>query len=108
MMKVVNYFYLSPNKYHQIFYRKGDSIRAVISSVEIVNNRLCSLLRKTFRVRNSEVFDGFSVVKGIARVKSKVAVESYDDRIDPVGTCVVLRVRINGVVRELKNENIDL
>jgi N utilization substance protein A len=102
------------------FYRKGDSIRAVISSVEIVNNRLYvslsrtsnKFLEKLFESEIPEVFDGLVIVKGIAReagVKSKVAVESYDDRIDPVGTCVGSKgSRINGVVRELKNENIDI
>jgi N utilization substance protein A len=102
------------------FYRKGDSIRAVISSVEIVNNRLYvslsrtsnKFLEKLFELEIPEVFDGLVIVKGIAReagVKSKVAVESYDDRIDPVGTCVGAKgSRINGVVRELKNENIDI
>jgi hypothetical protein len=78
MMKVVNYFYLSPNKYHQI-YRKGDSIRAVISSVEIVNNRLYVSFQEllinfeNFRVRNSEVFDGLVLCQ--AR-KQGVPVES--------------------------------
>jgi N utilization substance protein A len=102
------------------FYRKGDSIRAVISSVEIANNRLYvslsrtsnKFLEKLFELEIPEVFDGLVIVKGIAReagVKSKVAVESYDDRIDPVGTCVGAKgSRINGVVRELKNENIDI
>ena len=102
------------------FYRKGDSIRAVISSVEIINNRLYvslsrtsnKFLEKLFELEIPEVFDGLVIVKGIAReagVKSKVAVESYDDRIDAVGTCIGSKgSKINGVVRELKNENIDV
>jgi N utilization substance protein A len=85
-----------------------------------VNNKLSVLLSRTsprfleklFEQEIPEVFDGLITVKSIAReagIKSKVAVESYDDRIDPVGTCVGARgSRINGVVRELKNENIDI
>jgi N utilization substance protein A len=102
------------------FFRKGDSVRAVVSAVEIRNNNLCVILSRTsnkfleklFELEIPEVFDGLVTVKGIARepgVKSKVAVESYDDRIDPVGTCVGSKgSRINGVVRELKSENIDI
>jgi N utilization substance protein A len=102
------------------FFRKGDSVRAIVSSVEIRNNNLCVILSRTsnkfleklFELEIPEVFDGLVTVKGIARepgVKSKVAVESYDDRIDPVGTCVGSKgSRINGVVRELKSENIDI
>lgn len=102
------------------FFRKGDSVRAIVSSVEIRNNNLYVILSRTsnkfleklFELEIPEVFDGLVSVKGIARepgVKSKVAVESYDDRIDPVGTCVGSKgSRINGVVRELKSENIDI
>ncbi len=102
------------------FFRKGDSVRAIVSSVEIRNNNLYVILSRTsnkfleklFELEIPEVFDGLVTVKGIARepgVKSKVAVESYDDRIDPVGTCVGSKgSRINGVVRELKSENIDI
>lgn len=102
------------------FFRKGDSVRAVVSSVEIRNNNLYVILSRTsnrfleklFELEIPEVFDGLITVKGIARepgIKSKVAVESYDDRIDPVGTCVGSKgSRINGVVRELKSENIDI
>lgn len=102
------------------FFRKGDSVRAVVSHVEVRNNNLYVILSRTsnkfleklFELEIPEVFDGLIIVKGIAReagVKSKVAVESYDDRIDPVGTCVGSKgSRIHGVVRELKNENIDI
>jgi N utilization substance protein A len=102
------------------FFRKGDSVRAIISSVEMRNNNIVILLSRTsneflekvFEMEIPEVFDGLITVKAITRepgVKAKVAVESYDDRIDPVGTCVGTKgSRINAVVRELRNEHIDV
>jgi N utilization substance protein A len=102
------------------FFRKGDSVRAIISSVEMRNNNIVILLSRTsneflekvFEMEIPEVFDGLITIKGITRepgVKAKVAVESYDDRIDPVGTCVGTKgSRINAVVRELRNEHIDV
>jgi N utilization substance protein A len=102
------------------FFRKGDSVRAIISSVEMRNNNIVILLSRTsneflekvFEMEIPEVFDGLITIKGITRepgVKAKVAVESYDDRIDPVGTCVGTKgSRINSVVRELRNEHIDI
>jgi N utilization substance protein A len=102
------------------FFRKGDSVRAVISAVEMRNNNIVILLTRTsneflekvFEMEIPEVFDGLITIKGITRepgVKAKVAVESYDDRIDPVGTCVGTKgSRINSVVRELRNEHIDI
>jgi len=102
------------------FFRKGDSVRSIISGVEMRNNNIVILLSRTsneflekvFEMEIPEVFDGLITVKGITRepgVKAKVAVESYDDRIDPVGTCVGTKgSRINAVVRELRNEHIDI
>jgi len=102
------------------YFRKGDSVRAVISAVEMRNNNIVILLTRTsnlflekvFEMEIPEVFDGLITVKAITRepgVKAKVAVESYDDRIDPVGTCVGTKgSRINSVVRELRNEHIDI
>ena len=102
------------------FFRKGDSVRAIISGVEMRNNNIVILLSRTsneflekvFEMEIPEVFDGLITVKAITRepgFKAKVAVESYDDRIDPVGTCVGTKgSRINSVVRELKNEHIDI
>jgi N utilization substance protein A len=102
------------------FFRKGDSVRAIISGVEMRNNNIFILLSRTsnkflekiFEIEIPEVFDGLITIKASTRepgVKAKVAVESYDDRIDPVGTCVGVKgSRINPVVRELRNENIDI
>lgn len=102
------------------FFRKGDSVRAIISGVEMRNNNIVILLSRTsneflekvFEMEIPEVFDGLITVKAITRepgFKAKVAVESYDDRIDPVGACVGTKgSRINSVVRELKNEHIDI
>lgn len=102
------------------FFRKGDSVRSIISAVEMRNNNIVILLSRTsnkflekvFEMEIPEVFDGLITLKGITRepgVKAKVAVESYDDRIDPVGTCVGTKgSRINSVVRELRNEHIDI
>ncbi len=102
------------------FYRKGDAMRAVVSKVEMKNNTPVIILSRTspmflerlFEQEVPEVFDGLITIKNIVRVpgeRAKVAVESYDDRIDPVGACVGMKgSRIHGIVRELKNENIDV
>lgn len=102
------------------FYRKGDTMRAVVSKVEMKNNTPVIILSRTspiflerlFEQEVPEVFDGLITIKNIVRVpgeRAKVAVESYDDRIDPVGACVGMKgSRIHGIVRELKNENIDV
>jgi len=102
------------------FYRKGDSIRAVVSKVEMRNNTPVIILSRTsqvflerlFEAEVPEVYDGLITIKNIVRVpgeRAKIAVESYDDRIDPVGACVGMKgSRIHGIVRELKNENIDV
>ncbi len=102
------------------FFRKGDSVRAVVIRVEIRNNNPLIILSRTspvflerlFELEVPEIFDGLITIKKIVRVpgeRAKVAVESYDDRIDPVGACVGMKgSRIHGIVRELKNENIDV
>ena len=102
------------------FYRKGDTIRAVVSKVEMRNNTPIIILSRTspiflerlFESEVPEVYDGLITIKKIVRVpgeRAKIAVESYDDRIDPVGACVGMKgSRIHGIVRELKNENIDV
>ncbi len=102
------------------FYRKGDSLRAVVSRVEMKNSTPAIILSRTspvflerlFEQEVPEVYDGLITIKKIVRVpgeRAKVAVESYDDRIDPVGACVGMKgSRIHGIVRELKNENIDV
>ena len=117
------YIELSLPKSEQIpsdFYRKGDSLRAVVSKVEMRNNNPVIVLSRTspvflerlFEAEVPEVFDGLITIKNIVRVpgeRAKIAVESYDDRIDPVGACVGMKgSRIHGIVRELKNENIDV
>ncbi len=101
-------------------YRKNDSIRAVIKEIRVVNSNPKiiisrtdpSFLAKLFEQEVPEIYDGIIVVRGIAREpgeRAKVAVESYDDRIDPVGACVGMKgARIHGIVRELRNENIDV
>ncbi|MCF8303897.1 MAG: transcription termination factor NusA [Bacteroidales bacterium] len=102
------------------YYRKGDTIRAVVSRVDMRNNRPVIILSRTspaflerlFESEVPEVYDGLITIKNIVRVpgeRAKIAVESYDDRIDPVGACVGMKgSRIHGIVRELKNENIDV
>ncbi|PWJ44626.1 transcription termination factor NusA [Sediminitomix flava] len=101
-------------------YRKGDQIRAVINRVEMVNNNPKIILSRTaptflerlFEQEVPEIFDGLIVIKKIVREpgeRAKVAVESFDDRIDPVGACVGMKgSRIHSIVRELQNENIDV
>lgn len=102
------------------FYRKGDTIRAVVSKVEMKNSTPVIILSRTspillerlFEAEVPEVYDGLITIKNIVRVpgeRAKISVESYDDRIDPVGACVGMKgSRIHGIVRELKNENIDV
>lgn len=102
------------------YYRKGDTIRAVVIKVEMRNNNPLILLSRTssvflerlFELEVPEIFDGLITIKKIVRVpgeRAKIAVESYDERIDPVGACVGMKgSRIHGIVRELKNENIDV
>ncbi|HNV80236.1 MAG: transcription termination factor NusA [Tenuifilaceae bacterium] len=102
------------------FFRKGDSIRAVVIKVEMRNNVPLILLSRTspvflerlFELEVPEIFDGLITIKKIVRVpgeRAKVAVESYDERVDPVGACVGMKgSRIHGIVRELRNENIDV
>lgn len=102
------------------YFRKGDTIRAVVVNVEMRNNTPLIILSRTspvflerlFELEVPEIFDGLITIKKIVRVpgeRAKVAVESYDERIDPVGACVGMKgSRIHGIVRELKNENIDV
>jgi N utilization substance protein A len=102
------------------YYRKGDTIRAVVSKVDMRNNSPQIILSRTspvflerlFEQEVPEVYDGLITIKNIVRVpgeRAKISVESYDDRIDPVGACVGMKgSRIHGIVRELKNENIDV
>jgi len=102
------------------YFKKGDTVRAVVAKVEMRNNNPVVILSRTapeflerlFEMEVPEVFDGLITIKNIVRVpgeRAKVAVESYDDRIDPVGACVGMKgSRIHSIVRELKNENIDV
>ena len=102
------------------FYHKGDILRAVIDKVEMLNNSpkiylsrtAPAFLQRLLEAEVPEINDGLITIKGIARVpgeRAKVAVESYDDRIDPVGACVGVKGRrVHGIVRELRNENIDV
>jgi N utilization substance protein A len=102
------------------FYRKGETVRAIVQKVENINNNPKITLSRTdkiflqrlFEMEVPEIHDGLITIKAIARIpgeRAKVAVESYDDRIDPVGACVGMKgSRIHGIVRELRNENIDV
>ncbi len=102
------------------FYRKGETVRAVVLDVENKNNnpkiivsRVSNeFLRRLFELEVPEIHDGLILIRAIARIpgeRAKIAVESYDDRIDPVGACVGVKgSRIHGIVRELRNENIDV
>ncbi|MDR2917799.1 MAG: transcription termination factor NusA [Tannerella sp.] len=102
------------------FYRKGEAVRAVVQRVENENNNTKIYLSRTdkvflqrlFELEVPEINDGLITIKAIARIpgeRAKIAVESYDDRIDPVGACVGMKgSRIRGIVRELRNENIDV
>ena len=102
------------------YFRKGDTLRAVVYKVELRNNNPLIILSRTspvflerlFELEVPEIFDGLITIKKIVRIpgeRAKVAVESYDERIDPVGACVGMKgSRIHGIVRELRNENIDV
>jgi N utilization substance protein A len=102
------------------YFKKGDSIRAVVHKVEMMNSNPRIIISRTapeflqrlFELEVPEIFDGLITIKKIVREpgeRAKVAVESYDDRIDPVGACVGMKgSRIHGIVRELRNENIDV
>tara|TARA_B100000989_G_scaffold99290_2_gene72459 strand:+ start:4482 stop:5717 length:1236 start_codon:yes stop_codon:yes gene_type:complete len=108
---------------HQIpgdFFKKGDNVRAVVAAVEMRNNTPRIILSRTapeflerlFEMEVPEIYDGLITIKKIVRSpgeRAKVAVESYDDRVDPVGACVGMKgSRIHSIVRELRNENIDV
>ncbi|RLD67915.1 MAG: transcription termination/antitermination protein NusA [Bacteroidetes bacterium] len=102
------------------FFRKGDNVRAIVLKVDVRNNNPVIVLSRAspiflerlFEMEVPEVFDGLITIKNIVREpgeRAKVSVESYDDRIDPVGACVGMKgSRIHGIVRELRNENIDV
>src|SRR5437762_13693037 len=102
------------------YFKKGENVRGVVKKVELKNSQAVivvsrtssTFLEKLLEIEVPEIFDGLIVVKKIVRdpgERAKVAVESYDDRIDPVGACVGMKgSRIHGIVRELKNENIDV
>lgn len=102
------------------YFKKGDTVRAVVSKVDMKNNTPVIILSRTapaflerlFELEVPEIFDGLITIKRVVREpgeRAKVAVESYDDRIDPVGACVGMKgSRIHGIVRELRNENIDV
>src|SRR5574339_792146 len=104
----------------QDYFKKGENIRAVVKKVELKNNAPVIILSRTsplflaklLEIEVPEIFDGLIVIRKIVREpgeRAKVAVESYDDRIDPVGACVGMKgSRIHGIVRELRNENIDI
>ncbi len=102
------------------YFRKGETVRAVVSNVDNKNNNPKitvsrtseNFLRRLFELEVPEIHDGLIVIRAVARIpgeRAKIAVESYDDRIDPVGACVGVKgSRIHGIVRELRNENIDV
>ena len=102
------------------FFRKGETVRAVIANVDNRNNNPKitvsrtneAFLRRLFEIEVPEIHDGLISIRAVARIpgeRAKIAVESYDDRIDPVGACVGVKgSRIHGIVRELRNENIDV
>ncbi len=109
-----------PEQIPNDFYRKGDTIKAIVKAVEMNNNQPRIILSRTanqflerlFEQEVPEIADGLITIKKIARIpgeRAKVAVESYDERIDPVGACVGMKgSRIYGIVKELRNENIDV
>lgn len=102
------------------YFRKGETVRAVVSNVDNKNNNpkitvsrtSDNFLRRLFELEVPEIHDGLIVIRAVARIpgeRAKIAVESYDERIDPVGACVGVKgSRIHGIVRELRNENIDV
>ena len=103
-----------------VFFRKGETVRAVVANVDNKNNNPKitvsrtneNFLRRLFELEVPEIHDGLINIRAVARIpgeRAKIAVESYDDRIDPVGACVGVKgSRIHGIVRELRNENIDV
>ncbi len=109
-----------PEQIPNDYYRKGDTIKAIVKSVEMNNNQPRIILSRTapeflerlFEQEVPEIYDGLITIKKIVRIpgeRAKVAVESYDDRIDPVGACVGMKgSRIYSIVKELRNENIDV
>ena len=109
-----------PEQIPSDYFRKGDNVRAIVIKVDMKNNNPLILVSRTtpiflqrlFELEVPEIFDGLITIKNIVRIpgeRAKVAVESYDERIDPVGACVGMKgSRIHGIVRELKNENIDV
>ena len=113
-------FYPKTDKFLATSLRKGDNVRGIIEMVELRGNKPRIILSRTspifleklFEQEIPEVFDGLITIKKAVRIpgeKAKVAVDSYDDRIDPVGACVGMKgSRIHGIVRELGNENIDV
>ncbi len=116
-----NELYLpKPEQIPSDFFRKGDSVRGVVARVEMKNGSPLVVISRTspyflerlFELEVPEIFDGIITIKKIVRIpgeKAKVAVQSYDERVDPVGACVGMKgSRIHGIVRELKNENIDV
>jgi N utilization substance protein A len=116
----MNLSFQNQNRFRQITSKKGEAVRAVIKKVDMRNNNPVIILSRTapaflerlFELEVPEIFDGLITIKNIVREpgeRAKVAVESYDDRIDPVGACVGMKgSRIHGIVRELRNENIDV
>ena len=102
------------------FFRKGESVKAIVARVEMKNNSPYIVLSRTapeflerlFEMEVPEIYDGLITIKKIVRIpgeRAKVAVESYDDRVDPVGACVGMKgSRIYSIVKELRNENIDV
>ena len=108
------------NQIPRDFFRKGETVKAVVLSAELKNNKAFitlsriapEFIERLFETEVPEVFDGLITIKKVVRIpgeRAKVAVESYDDRIDPVGACVGMKgSRIHGIVRELRNENIDV
>ena len=111
---------LKTNQIPRDFFRKGETVKAVVVSAELRNNKAFislsriapEFVKRLFEIEVPEVFDGLITIKKVVRIpgeRAKVAVESYDDRIDPVGACVGMKgSRIHGIVRELRNENIDV
>ncbi len=111
---------LKTNQISRDFFRKGETVKAVVVSAELRNNKAFislsriapEFVKRLFEIEVPEVFDGLITIKKVVRIpgeRAKVAVESYDDRIDPVGACVGMKgSRIHGIVRELRNENIDV
>jgi transcription termination/antitermination protein NusA len=119
-MKGMSYCLPKSEQIPSDYFKKGESMSAVVAKVDMRNSSPVIILSRTapeflerlFELEVPEVFDGLITIKRIVREpgeRAKVAVESYDDRIDPVGACVGMKgSRIHGIVRELRNENIDV